>query len=204
MVGMQRLAAGLSAAVFMVMVCGVARAQKPANRKPPFSLNWKAFVTPRTAIALSPLPPKQWKALAAAVGQQGASGAGPKTARQERALAPSATVSFQRLSRSGQPAALVSGPRADCGATGNCPLMIFRSSGTRWVPLLADGQGQGFIPQPTRSHGLRDIATEMTGGATESQDVLYRFDGHKYRRAGCWYVTYPTHGKGPPHFGPCL
>lgn len=201
---MQRLAAGLSAAVFIAMVCGAARAQKPADRKPPISLNWKVFVTPRTAIALSRLPPKQRRALAKAVGEQGASGAGPKIARQERALAPSATVSFQRLSHSGPPVALVSGPPADCSATGNCPLMIFRRSGTRWVLLLANGQGQGFIPQPTRSHGLREIVTEMTGGATESQDVLYRFDGHKYRRAGCWYVTYPTHGKRPPHFGPCL
>lgn len=200
---MKHLTAALGAATLCAAVCGAARAQHPTSRRPPISLSWHAFVQPTTAIALTPLRPKLWRALARAVGDQAASGLGPQAARQERALAPSATVSFRRLSRSGPPAALVAGPPADCSATGNCPLMVFRRSGPRWTALLADGLGQGLLPQPEVSHGLRDIVIEMTDGATESYDTLYRFDGHKYRRAGCWYVTYPRGDKRPPHFRPC-
>ncbi len=193
----------LGTAAAVTLAAPVAPAQRPNDRRPPISLmNARARVLPRVAIAESSLPLRMRKALASAVGGQSAYGLGPAQAERERALAPSAWVSLRQLGRSGRREAMVKGPPADCGGDGNCPLLIFRWSGSRWALLLYAEPGEGFTIQPMWSNGLRDVVISQHGGPTEGE-LLYRFDGNRYVNAGCWNATWPANGNAPPRLRRC-
>ncbi|MGH9506466.1 MAG: hypothetical protein ACRD13_06035 [Terriglobales bacterium] len=191
------------AAAAVALACTTGFAQKPGGAKAPLDLSLRAVVlqTFHGAIAYSPLPERGWKALADAVGKELAVGLTPDQAEREYAVAPSASVTFKKLGGGGREA-IVDGPWADCSGDGNCPMLIFRRTGSRWTLLLDGGYGTGFYIQPTSSHGLRDVVASSHDSAFESVDVLYRFNGSRYARAACWDAHYAPTG-GPPQLTRC-
>ena len=96
-----------------------------------------------------------------------------------------------------------------CGATGNCPLWVFEWSNQRYTKLL-EAQAQNFTIQSTRTNGFQDIVAGLHESATSAELTVYKFDGSKYRRSGCYEVSWTKlgsdgeyHDLKEPHIWPC-
>jgi hypothetical protein len=76
-----------------------------------------------------------------------------------------------------------------CGAA-NCVTWLYRKAGRGYQLLLYAGSINRIEPQKSSIKGYRDIMTVMHGSAFESGLKLYKFDGRRYRRKGCFFRTY--------------
>ena len=94
------------------------------------------------------------------------------------------------LNRDDTPELIVRGTRMMCGATGNCPVWIFRRSEGGFERLLYATTVQTIVAQSTVTRGYRDVLTSGHGSATESEYTLYQFDGRVYRAIRCWVSSY--------------
>jgi hypothetical protein len=93
------------------------------------------------------------------------------------------------LSRDGRTELVVHGINEICGAN-NCYTWIFQKAGNSYRMLLDAGFIQQIEPQKTYTNGYHDVIGAMHGSAWDSELTLYKFDGKKYRRAGCFFRTY--------------
>jgi hypothetical protein len=82
-----------------------------------------------------------------------------------------------------------------CSPTGNCETWVLRQNGDNYSVILHRGAAQTFTIQPTVTNSLHDIVLGMHGSATMQGLTLYRFDGTKYRRAGCYVENFTMIGK---------
>jgi hypothetical protein len=67
-----------------------------------------------------------------------------------------------------------------CGATGNCPIWIFRPRG-QGFGLVLEAVGWGLIVHKKTSYGLPNLAVTAHVSATETSYLVYQFDGSQYR-----------------------
>lgn len=195
---MTPLAKPLALAALIGLAAAPAPAQRAGAGKPPITLNWNAavYMLRQAPIARSLLPPPVRRALLRAVTDQMVSGLSSSLAARQRALVPSFPMEMVVLGGLGRRAAVVQALSDDCGRRG-CPLFVFRWTGECWASLLRASGGTLF-PQPARSHGWRSLVVgkfSRTGrvpgassarGASKSTLLLFRFNGRRYIRAGCW------------------
>jgi hypothetical protein len=109
-------------------------------------------------------------------------------------LAKRLTAEPTDLNRYGKPEIIVHGINDICGAQ-NCYYWIFRRAGKGYRLLLDAGFIQYVKPQKTLSNGYRDVMGAMHGSAWAHDLTLYKFDGRRYRRAGCFSETYRRRDK---------
>jgi hypothetical protein len=107
------------------------------------------------------------------------------------------SVTFIDLDRDGtnEVIAMGRGSKAGCGATGNCPIWVFKRN-RRSYKLLLTTHGQGFTVSDRRTAGYANIFAPSHMSAFEQEVYLYRFSGNVYREAGCRDYTWWT-----PHEG---
>lgn len=96
----------------------------------------------------------------------------------------------------------------DCGATGNCPLWIFRRLRSSYK-LLLDTYGQTFTIQPTRTNGFLDVVVGTHSSASESSLANYRYRDGSYAEEGCYVAQWEVLENGvtrqlsEPRISPC-
>jgi hypothetical protein len=76
-----------------------------------------------------------------------------------------------------------------CGATGNCPLWVFRWSHQQYI-LLLEGEAQTFTVQSSKTKGFRDLVLGLHMSASRSELTEYKFDGAAYRKSGCYEANW--------------
>jgi len=64
-----------------------------------------------------------------------------------------------------------------CGATGNCPIMIYDA---KTQAVLLDENGWDFAFLPTRHAGARDVQVMGKGGACDISKTVLRYNGTHY------------------------
>jgi len=95
------------------------------------------------------------------------------------------------LNGDSEPELVVHGLGHICGAA-NCMTWLYRKAGRGYELLLDAGTINRIEPQKSFTKGYRDIMAVMHGSAYDSDLKLYKFDGHVYRRKGCFYRTDQT------------
>jgi hypothetical protein len=86
---------------------------------------------------------------------------------------------------------LVLTDRSSCSPTGNCSIVILRAAQGGYRVVL-DGIGQRYTLKRARTKGFLNIELSMHSSATESTIKLYRFNGSRYLRAGCYNVIFAS------------
>ena len=77
----------------------------------------------------------------------------------------------------------------DCGATGNCLLVVLRRRGSQWQPVLPEAFADGFGLSRTSHGGVYDLAVAGNESAESSSLTVFAFDGSRYRRNKCFHVA---------------
>jgi len=89
--------------------------------------------------------------------------------------------------------------RTNCGATGNCDMDIFERVGNRPRRILRAVHGvQLFGKQGEKYFGYYDVWTRMHGSWNAGDQVVYRYNGRRYRPIACYAYEYEdgdTNGK---------
>jgi len=99
------------------------------------------------------------------------------------------------LHDTGAPDMLVrSNSQEECGATGNCSLWVFTFKNGRYRPIL-NGVARSITVQPSTANGYHDVVLAMHSSAFASELGLFRFDGTKYRKSGCYEALWSVLGK---------
>ncbi len=106
---------------------------------------------------------------------------------EERETVMGSRVGFIQLAGDGSQGVLVQGPRLFCGASGNCPYLLFIRQPGR-LRLVLDAGG-AFLVRNTTSHGFRDVETSWHISAYEQLINVYRWNGAEYKRADCYSVS---------------
>jgi hypothetical protein len=77
----------------------------------------------------------------------------------------------------------------DCSPTGNCSFQVLQPVQTGYRVIL-DSIGQTFTIMPGRTKHYHDILVGMHGSATLMGVQLYKFDGLRYKRGGCFNAEF--------------
>ncbi len=77
-----------------------------------------------------------------------------------------------------------------CGATGNCSFWVFMSTASGYRLVLDAGLAQSWRLVWSKNAQSADIQTQTHGSATETDYVLYRYSGTRYRPIRCWRELY--------------
>jgi len=93
------------------------------------------------------------------------------------------------LNGDGKPEILIHGIGDICGAN-NCANWIYRKTGKGYELILDADAINNVEVRNTRTNGYRDVMTAMHGSASDSDLTLYKFDGQRYRRKGCFERHY--------------
>jgi hypothetical protein len=75
--------------------------------------------------------------------------------------------------------------QSGCSPTGNCSILVLRPKKEHYRVVL-EAIGQTFAATPVRANGFRNIKIRMHGSATMSTIKVYKFNGSRYLRAGCY------------------
>jgi hypothetical protein len=84
-----------------------------------------------------------------------------------------------------------------CGATGNCPFLVFRKSGKTYESVLAKGEFyeyQGFTVMQQRSGGYFDLVFNQHESATRQALLVFKFRDGKYRASDCREANWEVPG----------
>jgi hypothetical protein len=83
--------------------------------------------------------------------------------------------------------------REGCGATGNCPVWVFRWHSGEWQKILDTRDKDGIggveligIEISAHHDGYRDLVLAAQDSASEQTVYRYRFHAGKYRQSGCY------------------
>lgn len=74
----------------------------------------------------------------------------------------------------------------DCGATGNCPVWLFKSGGGRVKLILSNAFADRIGIQNSTNHGLRNLVLWANQSAQTSEVDVFTFDGERYLRSRCY------------------
>lgn len=98
---------------------------------------------------------------------------------------------------------------SSCSVTGNCSILFLRPVNNTYRVVL-DGIGQTYKLRRTRTNGFYDIQLPMHGSATMYMVKVYKFNGSRYLRAGCYYLNFTVldsegnaHDLDKPRITPC-
>lgn len=69
----------------------------------------------------------------------------------------------------------------DCGATGNCLLVVLRQHGGHWQLILPEAFADGFGVSRIMHNGVYDLAISTNESADKSSLTVLTFDGTRYR-----------------------
>jgi hypothetical protein len=84
---------------------------------------------------------------------------------------------------------LVVTDHSGCSPTGNCSILVMRPTKDQYRVVL-EAIGQTFTATPVRASGFRNIKIRMHGSATVSAIKVYKFNGSRYLRAGCYQENF--------------
>ena len=74
----------------------------------------------------------------------------------------------------------------DCGATGNCPVWLFKSGEGKLKLILSSAFADRIGIQDSTAHGLRNLVLWANLSAETSEVDLFVFDGERYVRSRCF------------------
>lgn len=96
-----------------------------------------------------------------------------------------------------------------CSPTGNCSIFVMRPHGNQYRVIL-EATGQSITSTARRTNDFRDVQVRMHGSATMSEIKIYRFNGSRYLRSGCYDENFEildskgnVHDLDRPHMTPC-
>jgi hypothetical protein len=98
------------------------------------------------------------------------------------------------------------GPKAGCGATGNCPIWVFMKTANSYQLLLdtRDKEGIGGIElltvEETRTNGFNDLVLAAHDSASEKTLFVYRYRNGQYRESACYDADWQSWDGGEIHF----
>jgi hypothetical protein len=75
--------------------------------------------------------------------------------------------------------------QSGCSPTGNCSILVLRPIKKQYRVVL-EAIGQTFTATSARANGFHDIQVRMHGSATMSTVKIYKFNGTRYVRTGCY------------------
>jgi hypothetical protein len=117
--------------------------------------------------------------------------------KELREIAEKTNVAFVDFDGHGRNEIVAQGSGEDaCSPTGNCPFWILRHGRDGYRVILDADSTQTFTIQSSRTNGFSDIVLGMHGSATDSTLTIYKFDGSKYRDAGCYEANWGIVDKG--------
>ena len=79
--------------------------------------------------------------------------------------------------------------RFQCGATGNCPFLVFRKSGKAYESILVPegiNSYEGFTVTKQRTDGYLDLIFNQHESANQQALFIFKFRDGKYRASGCY------------------
>lgn len=91
---------------------------------------------------------------------------------------------------------------ANCGATGNCSLWVFKRTAQGYVLILSE-VAQDVTILPTSTNGFHDLMLGIHGSATEQELDLFRFVNGHYQRGACFDANWLKRD-GDPVVTPCV
>lgn len=101
------------------------------------------------------------------------------------------------LNKDGQPEYLVTLEEEHlCGAHANCPAWVYRKTGGEYQLLLRTF-GQQLLLERASTNSFRDLRSEGSSSAFETDFSIYKFDGNKYLAKACYSRTYSAKGRKP-------
>ena len=101
------------------------------------------------------------------------------------------------LNKDGQPEYLVTLEVGYfCGAHANCPAWVYRQTGGEYQLLLRTF-GQQLLLEKASTNSFRDLRSEGSSSAFETDFSIYKFDGNKYLAKACYSRTYSAKGRKP-------
>jgi len=158
-------------AIGLTLLCCLASAQQPKGR----------------SVTLSSLPAKKQLTINAAVTRWDTQLKSSATQESEK-LSENTSVETVHLGPSQEADLIVTDP-ALCSPTGNCSVLVLRAVKNGYRVVL-DGIGQTYTLKPTRTNGFHNIELAMHGSATMSEVKIYKFNGTRYLRSGCYDVNF--------------
>lgn len=75
--------------------------------------------------------------------------------------------------------------QSGCSPTGNCSVFVLHPTKDQYRVVL-EGIGQKLTATAARTNGFRNINLSMHGSATMREVKVYKFNGNRYLRAGCY------------------
>ena len=131
--------------------------------------------------------------------------------KQMRQAAREARIVFVDLAERGINEVIAqAGDDAQCSPTGNCSLWVLRREKHGYHVILSAPSAQTFTIQSDRTHGFHDLVLGMHRSAFESELRLFKFDGARYKQAGCYEASWEfidEHGNSQhlkePRLSPC-
>lgn len=95
--------------------------------------------------------------------------------------------------------------RSWCGASGNCPFLVFRKAGSSYESMLADmDEYQGFTLTKRRTGGYLDLIFSRHESAYQQQLSVYKFRDGKYRDSGCYEANWNREDQAPASKEPII
>jgi hypothetical protein len=76
--------------------------------------------------------------------------------------------------------------RQDCGATGNCPVWVFRGAAQELEPVLSDAWVDSVRLAETAERGVRDLVLSANKSAASSTITVFAFNGKSYVQKQCY------------------
>ena len=141
----------------------------------------------KQTVKLSALPAPQRSAINSAI-QQWNRQFPQKPKDNSATLGEDASVATIRLGPSDEPDLVVTDD-SGCSPTGNCSIFVLRPTKDEYRVAL-EATGQIITATPARANGFRNIKVRMHGSATMSEIKIYRFNGIRYVRSGCYNESF--------------
>jgi len=170
-----------------------------------FSWNWHEVDRPRESLSQVQLSEGERAALKAALSSE----LGPpdsKFSAEEQAV--DFQIKLIDLNGDHIPEAIVQiTGRFECGASGNCPFLVFRKSGNTYESILAMARYnayQGFTVTKQRTAGYLDLILNQHESAFQQALVIYKFRNGKYRASAYYEATWNNVGKAPTSKEPVI
>ena len=155
------------------------------------SWNWHEVDRPKESLSQVRLSEDERGALKAALSAE-LGPPDPKFSAEERAVDFQIKLIDLNGDHTPEVIAQITG-RFECGATGNCPFLVFRKSGTAYESILAMAginSYQGFTVTKQRTAGYLDLILNQHESAFQQALVVYKFRNGKYRASGCYEATW--------------
>jgi len=183
----------MNACLFIVVLITATTALFAAER---FAWDWHKVESPRETLSQVPLSEGERIALTAALSAE----FNTPISNLFSAADEGADIGIKLLDLNGDHTPeIIAQARGEfwCGATGNCPLLVFRKSGKIYESMLPTGEYyeyQGFTVMQQRSGGYRNLIFNQHESSTRQAVLVYKYRDGKYRPADCYEASWAVIG----------